>query len=787
MARRPTTGLLAQYAKNAGGASAAGYWLKFFSATYGASTSPITMYTQQTGGVGLAKCKLNTRGEPISDSLDDDSTFIPYIDGDWDAYIFFTEADADANNTVNSIYLGTNVQAADDLLSNLQFATVATLKTGDALNRDSTVDFSDYVGRKVTTVVNNTTSNKGGAGYIIKTAAQVTADGDVIDGYGNHWLLGGTAYAAILIPSASGVDVFSFGFISGSGNDNSPNFGALLDFCQQRKIFSIYSDSGNIFYLDSRVQKTVNSLFMDMSGSEFFANYTDQAAPVINITVNDFCEIKNVSVDGNNTAHRPIAITGGTLDFKMVGENITSKNAYGIGAGSLAVIGLYITGIGDSVSLVNTTIEGVNSDAGRSNTSGITVGRGVSNDQNFFNVTIINTTLKNITEQLGTTITDSDGIKVFGAISQSDYSERRTNCIIDGVHIKNDSGLNLKRIVKTQVSQYDVRNITGVFSNTDINVFVDNQYGSGSVNNIDLQLQSVAVSTGIVNNPQFGDSNTLNSSGCTIENVSVMGVTCTATTLTQSFYSRANRRSASSYKNWYIKGFTYTNFGVFEIDDDDRFADFQNINLRDSTITGDYAFLGTGDGVSRNYMETSFINFQTDRMVAAVGLYSGDGSVWGRFLPVKVVNTSLYFMGNDGEVGRYLKFGEFLNARYKYASRTVAQKAGGIGSTIIKVYNDLASFNYEMIKFSFKTKQNANISNSAFTVYFDTATTVAVAEIVESNVGTLLLATPSASFNSSTNEITISFSTDATSNQQAMIDIDSTLEFEVVELFGITL
>ena len=114
MARRPVTGLLSQYAKNAGGASASGYWLKFFYASYGATTSPLTMYTRQSGGVGLSKCKLNTRGEPISDSGDNDSTFIPYINGDWDAYIFFTEADADANNTVNSIYLGTNIQPEPD-------------------------------------------------------------------------------------------------------------------------------------------------------------------------------------------------------------------------------------------------------------------------------------------------------------------------------------------------------------------------------------------------------------------------------------------------------------------------------------------------------------------------------------------------------------------------------------------------------------------------------------------------------------------------------------------------
>lgn len=101
---------------------------------------------------------------------------------------------------VENVFEGTPVVAEDlpDYIS-AEFATVAKMTLGIALNFSETVNFADYVGRKVTTVVNNTTSNMGGAEYIIKTEAQRIADGDVIDGYGSHYLLGGTAYCAILV------------------------------------------------------------------------------------------------------------------------------------------------------------------------------------------------------------------------------------------------------------------------------------------------------------------------------------------------------------------------------------------------------------------------------------------------------------------------------------------------------------------------------------------------------------------------------------------------------------
>ena len=234
MARRASTGLLSQYAKNAGGASASGYWLKFYGATYGASTSPKSMYTEQVGGAVLDKCMLNTRGEPINNVSDDDSTFIPYVEGDYDAYIFFTESDADSNNTINSIFLGTNIQ--EDFYTplegaiGLQFSTVEDLVAGESINVDGifgAIDFSRYEGQDVTTVVNNATSKAGGAPYTIKTTAQAAIDGDVIDGTGapnyyggNHALDGGT-HVAVLVQDGTAV-LTQYGTRNDGTDDSEP-------------------------------------------------------------------------------------------------------------------------------------------------------------------------------------------------------------------------------------------------------------------------------------------------------------------------------------------------------------------------------------------------------------------------------------------------------------------------------------------------------------------------------------------------------------------------------------
>lgn len=98
MAYTPVSGSPIQYS-NESNELASGYYLKFYIAN---TTTPLSMATDSTGGTLLAKCKLNANGMPITNPLDDTTTFIPYIDQRFRYVIYKNEADADANTTANA-------------------------------------------------------------------------------------------------------------------------------------------------------------------------------------------------------------------------------------------------------------------------------------------------------------------------------------------------------------------------------------------------------------------------------------------------------------------------------------------------------------------------------------------------------------------------------------------------------------------------------------------------------------------------------------------------------------
>lgn len=111
-----------------------------------------------------------------------------------------------------------------------------------------------------------------------------------------------------------------------------------------------------------------------------------------------------------------------------------------------------------------------------------------------------------------------------------------------------------------------------------------------------------------------------------------------------------------------------------------------------------------------------------------------------------------------------------------------------MGRTVIKINDDdipWGKWGFQFINFVYKSvKSGVNISNVAFTVTWDSATTVAIYELVESNVGVVQLKTPSASYNSGTGELEITFATDQTNQQQAFVDIESTVDFTVTTVFN---
>lgn len=204
MARRPLAGLLPQYAKNAGGAAAANYWLKLYQPN--STNANIVMYTLQEGGATLEKCKLNSRGETISNVNDDDSTFIPYVENDYDAYLFFTESDADANNTNNAVFLGQNIQGElvqeGDLPQYIaaEFSVVedfenggSPITTANGLSIDSS-NVDDYLGRLLNTTYYDLGSKEGGGTYILITSSEY---GATPDGYIDHYFFNANYVAAL--------------------------------------------------------------------------------------------------------------------------------------------------------------------------------------------------------------------------------------------------------------------------------------------------------------------------------------------------------------------------------------------------------------------------------------------------------------------------------------------------------------------------------------------------------------------------------------------------------------
>jgi hypothetical protein len=264
MARRPISGLLPQFAKNAGGASASGYWLKLYEPN---TTTHIPMYTLQSGGSTLVKCALNSRGETISNVLDDDSTFIPYVDEDFDAYLFFTAADADANNTTNAIFLGQSIVSelvgAPEMPGYVeaQFATVATMIAGTALNLPDPVIWATYVGRTVKTVVNNSTSNAGGAEYLITT----TNPGSLSTLVGGIWVganhsLGGGLYASI---RSQNIDAEMFGLVKNNTTVNSsPALNAFFTYTKQQNYsFPPGGSTGYVFMRGTLTSKIPSGIY----------------------------------------------------------------------------------------------------------------------------------------------------------------------------------------------------------------------------------------------------------------------------------------------------------------------------------------------------------------------------------------------------------------------------------------------------------------------------------------------------------------------------------------------
>ncbi|HHX8641036.1 TPA: hypothetical protein ACVO4S_003182 [Vibrio diabolicus] len=573
-------------------------------------------------------------------------------------------------------------------------------------------------------------------------------------------------------------------FVHGAVDDTAMLRAAFADAAANKK--NVVAPHNRDFFISSHIHEMFDSVQIDFNGSQIHITEDIQHTDTIKLSANKSIDVRNLTVDAKKRAHRPLTIFGASVYTNVNTESLTVKDAFGKGEGTLGVSGVRVVGNGANLSMNNTNIIGVDSELGRSNTQGVLAGRGATSTEGYENIILTNTVLKNITEGGGASVIDSDGIKVFG------YSGvgKKTNCTIENVKQVNDSGLSCKRIIKTQVSMYDVSNISGEFSNCTLYSPIDNQYGAGSCKNVDLLLEDVDIPSVLIGMPRFAANEAdPNDSASTAENISVIAKGNThCQFLSSAFLADSNRAISRSYKNWTVKGLTYNSFSAIESDNDDSFAEFRNINLKESICLTDHFLEGTDSNtpLEVNYVNAVFENVTTDKILKSVGKYAGNSTVWTRINPVLAINATLQFGGHEGRA-RYTRMGKFDNGMVTYKARTASDLANSVGRTVLNIHNDemATKFGYQFIEFKYKSvKSSNNISNVKFTVVWTSASDVAIKELDESFEGVGQLNTPSASFNEITGELEITFGYDPTTQQQLSLEINSTMDFSVNTIFN---
>jgi len=94
----PIANTVPQYAKDAAGTSASGYYIKLYAM---GTTTPISMASDSTGAGLLAKAQLNSEGYPLNGS---NAIFIPYADQNYNIVLYLNATDADNNTFASAVW-----------------------------------------------------------------------------------------------------------------------------------------------------------------------------------------------------------------------------------------------------------------------------------------------------------------------------------------------------------------------------------------------------------------------------------------------------------------------------------------------------------------------------------------------------------------------------------------------------------------------------------------------------------------------------------------------------------
>jgi hypothetical protein len=181
-----------------------GQWVKFYES---GTTTAKTIYLDSAGSTSAAKVQIDSDGFMVSAG---NAVIVPYVSGSYDAYIFDTEADANANTTVSAVRIADNILSTTSSSINL-FDNVAEVKTSTGLGVGDRVSLARFYA---------------GGDLVARLDYEVQPVGFVPDGFVDHGLANGMSIKLI---HNGEINADQAGAVGGGGVDDSDAIQAAID------------------------------------------------------------------------------------------------------------------------------------------------------------------------------------------------------------------------------------------------------------------------------------------------------------------------------------------------------------------------------------------------------------------------------------------------------------------------------------------------------------------------------------------------------------------------------
>ena len=442
-----------------------GEWIKFYEP--GTST-PKLIYLDSAGAVSAAKLQIDVDGFISSAG---GAIVMPYVSGSYDAYIFATEVDADANNTISATRVADNIDGPSSQ-SSIRSATIDEMK-GSILAEGQTAICDSY---------------HAGQSPVANLVYSIQSSGNA-DGYVNHLLDNGLF--AILVHDGT-VNALQSGAYGDDTQDDTLALKGLFDYCFLNGatadfLSKTYRISGPI---TSTAEQSLDTFFVKGDGaiinidvaSAYFSyviylnNNKNLDVGAYGLTFNCNNRVANGFYVDVRDASPSTLLARGRCDIRIKVFETFKDSTITAPASGITVVGAF------AEININSEVDGVNrlnNGSFGDECKGISVSDAVG-------VVRIDSVVRNV---LSPTL-DADGIAVFGRsigtpADPNDFVFKDGRAYLNNCYIEDCTG----RHIKIQTSECQIYSNTIVQKEIPMiaqSVSIAAQFGNGSIYNNDI-------------------------------------------------------------------------------------------------------------------------------------------------------------------------------------------------------------------------------------------------------------------------------------------------------------